>query len=52
MDESDIAMLTKELSSLGKTIYSNMNAYKEIIGEEKANIFKEEIDRIKRAYFA
>lgn len=51
LNESDIAILTKELASLGKTIYSNLNSYKEIIGEDKANQFKEEIDKIKRAYF-
>lgn len=51
LEESDIAMLTKELASLGKTIYSNLNSYKTIIGEEKANIFKQEVDEIKRAYF-
>lgn len=51
LDESDIAMLTKELASLGKTIYSNLNSYKTIIGEEKANLFKQEVDEIKRAYF-
>ncbi|MEK6894257.1 MAG: DNA integrity scanning diadenylate cyclase DisA [Nanoarchaeota archaeon] len=51
LDESDIAALTKELASLGKTIYSNLNSYKTIIGEEKANIFKQEVDEIKRAYF-
>jgi diadenylate cyclase len=51
LEESDIATLTKELSSLGKTIYSNLNAYKTLIGEEKANIFKEEVDKIKRSYF-
>ena len=52
LEESDIAILTKALTSLGKTIHSNMNAYKEIIGEEKAKIFKEEIDNIKRTYFS
>jgi len=51
LEESDIAILTKELTSLGKTIYSNLNAYKTIIGDEKASIFKEEVDKIKRAYF-
>ncbi len=51
LEESDIAALTKELASLGKTIYSNLNSYKAIIGEEKANLFKQEVDEIKRAYF-
>jgi len=51
LEESDIALLTKELSSLGKTIYSNISSYKDLIGEEKAQIFKEEVDRIKRTYF-
>ena len=52
LEESDIAMLTKALTSLGKTIHSNMSTYKDIIGEEKASIFKEEIDNIKRTYFS
>ncbi len=51
LEESDIAALTKELTSLGKTIYSGINAYKTIIGEDKASLFKEEVDKIKRAYF-
>ncbi len=52
LEESDIARLTKELTSLGKTIHSNISVYKEIIGEEKSRVFKEEIDNIKRTYFS
>ncbi|MBS3082237.1 hypothetical protein J4416_04915 [Candidatus Pacearchaeota archaeon] len=52
LEESDIAILTKALTSLGKTIHSNMSAYKDIIGEEKAQVFKAEIDNIKRTYFS
>lgn len=47
LEEQDIALLTKELDSLGKTLYSNINSYKNIIGNEKANLFKEEIEKIK-----
>ena len=52
LQESDIAALTKELATLGKTINSNFNTYKNIIGEEKSRIFKEEIDKIKLSYFS
>ncbi|MDP4039187.1 MAG: DNA integrity scanning diadenylate cyclase DisA [Candidatus Pacearchaeota archaeon] len=47
LEDQDIAILTKELDSLGKTLYSNANIYKKIIGEEKAKTFKEEIEKIK-----
>ncbi len=52
LEEQDIAVLTKELTSLGKTIHSNLNTYKNSLGEEKANLFKEEIDKIKLSYFS
>ncbi|MEK6847127.1 MAG: DNA integrity scanning diadenylate cyclase DisA [Nanoarchaeota archaeon] len=52
LQESDIAMLTKELTSLGKTIHSNFGTYKNILGEEKSRLFKEEIDKIKLSYFS
>ena len=47
LEEQDIASLTKELDSLGKTLHSNFNSYKNILGEEKAKTFKEEIEKIK-----
>lgn len=52
LEEQDIAVLTKELTSLGKTIHSNIGAYKTSLGEEKAIMFKEEIDKIKLSYFS
>lgn len=52
LPESDIAMLTKELTSLGKTIHSGFSTYKNIIGDEKSKVFKEEIDKIKMTYFS
>lgn len=47
LPEADIAKLIKEKSSLGEAIHSNIKSYFEIIGEEKARTFKEEIEKIK-----
>ena len=52
LEEQDIALLTKDLTSLGKTIHSNLNTYRSSLGEEKAALFKEEIDKIKLSYFS
>jgi diadenylate cyclase len=45
--ESDIALLVKSLGSLGKAIHSSPTLYAPFIGEEKARLFKAEIDKIK-----
>lgn len=50
LEEQHIASLIKEIGSLGKTINSNINTYKTIIGEEKATLFKEEIEKVKRNF--
>jgi len=47
LQEPDIALLVKSLGSLGKAIHSNASAYTNVLGEEKARLFKEEIDKIK-----
>jgi diadenylate cyclase len=47
LQESDIALLIKSMGTLGKAIHSNVSTYSEIIGESKAHLFKEEIERIK-----
>lgn len=47
LQEPDIALLIKNLGSLGKAIYSNISEYVGILGQEKARLFKEEIDKIK-----
>ncbi len=47
LPESDIAALIKTTGSLGKAIHSNISLYAPIIGQEKAQLFKEEIDKIK-----
>lgn len=47
LQEADIAKLIRETGSLGEAIHSNVKAFFEIIGEEKARVFKEEIDKIK-----
>jgi len=45
--ESEIAKLIKETNSLGKAIHSDFITNSEILGEENAKTFKEEIKRIK-----
>lgn len=50
LKESEIAALVKEAGSLGKAINSNISYYKEILGEERANLFKEDIERLKLTY--
>lgn len=47
LSEGEIAALTKEAGSIGKAINSNISFYKGILGEERANLFKEEIERLK-----
>ena len=47
LPEADIAALVKATGTLGKAIHSNVSLYSPIIGEEKAQLFKEEIDKIK-----
>jgi len=45
--DADIASIVKSLGSLGKALHSNGKAYAEILGDEKAVTFKNEIERIK-----
>jgi len=47
LPEVDIAKLIKERGSLGDAIHSNIKSYMELIGEEKAKAFKDEIEKIK-----
>lgn len=47
LPEADIAALVKSFGSLGKAIHSSPALYAPLIGEEKARLFKEEIDKIK-----
>jgi diadenylate cyclase len=47
LQESDIAKLIKEKNTLGEALYSNVKTYFEIIGEDKAKTFKEEIEKMK-----
>lgn len=48
--EQEIALLIKETGHLGKAIHAEQEFYKQILGEEKAIQFKEEIERIKLNY--
>lgn len=45
--ESDIAKIIKEAGSLGKAIHANPNEFIHILGEDKMQLFKEEMNRIK-----
>ncbi|MEK6855341.1 MAG: DNA integrity scanning diadenylate cyclase DisA [Nanoarchaeota archaeon] len=46
----DIAEIIKETGSLGKALYSNLEFHKAILGEEKAKMFKNEIENVKLTY--
>lgn len=52
LEDVEIAALVKETGSLGKAINSKMNVYEALLGGEKANRFKEEIERIKLSQFS
>jgi len=47
LSEAEVAALVKEMATLGRAIHSNMKSYASILGEDKAHIFKEEIERLK-----
>ena len=47
LPESDIALLLKEMGTLGQVIHSNMGLYLHVLGQEKAQQFKEEVEKIK-----
>ncbi|MBX4196221.1 DNA integrity scanning diadenylate cyclase DisA [Candidatus Pacearchaeota archaeon] len=47
LSEAEIATLIREMGSLGNAIHSNIKSYSILLGEEKAQVFKEEIERIK-----
>ncbi len=47
LDEAEIAQLVKELNSLGKAINTGMGTYRAILGDERARVFKEEVEKIK-----
>ena len=47
LSEAEIASLIKEMGSLGKIIYSNFSAHQIILGDQKSNLFKEEISKVK-----
>ncbi|MEK6850424.1 MAG: DNA integrity scanning diadenylate cyclase DisA [Nanoarchaeota archaeon] len=47
LPEQDIASLIKSKGSLGEILHSSARSYFDILGEEKANLFKEEVEKIK-----
>jgi len=50
LEDQHIARIIKEHGSVGKTINSNVTTFVPILGEEKSQIFKEEIEKIKRNF--
>jgi DNA integrity scanning protein DisA with diadenylate cyclase activity len=47
LPEPDIAKMIKHRGSLGEILHGNAKSFYEAIGEEKANLLKEEIEKIK-----
>lgn len=47
LPESDLALLIKQAETLGKAIHSNLNDITQTIGPEKAQLFREEVQKIK-----
>ena len=47
LHESEIAQLINESGSLGESLYSSIDFYKRILGDEKALTVKEELSKIK-----
>lgn len=47
LSEQEVSQVIKQFGSLGRAIHSNPKNYHEILGEEKAPVFKEAIDKIK-----
>ena len=52
LHESEIAQVISEAGSLGKSLHSNVEFYRKILGEEKAYLLKEELNRIKLNNFS
>ncbi len=50
LHESEIAQIVKESGSLGKAIHSNSKFYETILGKEKGEFLKEEIEKIKLGF--
>ena len=47
LPEQDIASIIKESGSLGRALYSGAGFYRNVLGDEKAKAFKEEIENFK-----
>ena len=47
LQDADLATVIKATGTLGKAIHSNISAYADIVGQEKAQRFMEEIGKIK-----
>lgn len=47
LNDSEVALLIKNLGTLGKILHSNVREYTPILGEERGNFAKEEIEKLK-----
>jgi diadenylate cyclase len=47
LSEQEVSQVIKQFGSLGRAIHSSPKNYVEVLGEEKAPLFKEAIDKIK-----
>lgn len=47
LEDSEIALIIKRLGTLGKIIHSDASTLASVIGEEKASVLRDEIDRLK-----
>src|SRR3989344_5208079 len=47
LSDAEIAQLVKASGNVGKAVHSNFSFYKEIFGEDKASILKEDLERMK-----
>lgn len=50
LPDADVALLIKETGSLGKAIHSGSLVHETIFGQEKAKMFRDEINKIKIGY--
>jgi diadenylate cyclase len=50
LPEADVALLIKEVGSLGKAIHSGTAVHETIFGQEKARVFRDELNKIKIGY--
>lgn len=50
LNEAEIALIIKETESLGKAIHSGLPIYQTILGKERAEVLRDEINKIKLSF--